>query len=74
MIKNINDNTISKYDALKIIKEKIKKEKELRYRNMLSEKSFERPNWDNYLAHQLGQLAGLEELDKFIPDPVNPNA
>jgi len=71
MINNLKDKSITKRQLLEIIKEKIKKEKEQKLRNILSEKAFEAASWDKYLAHQLGFLAALEELDKFIPDPVN---
>lgn len=73
MIKNINDKNITKKETLEIIKTKIKKSKELHLRNILSEKSFENAEWSKYLAHQLGFLAALEELDNFIPDPENIN-
>lgn len=73
MLKNIKDKTTSKREAIQNIKDKLKKEKELHLRNILSEKSFEAASWDKYLAHQLGYLAALEELDKFIPDPESLN-
>ena len=73
MIKNIKDSNTSKREAIENIKEKIRKEKELHLRNILSEKAFEAASWDKYLAHQLGFLAALEELDKFIPDPETLN-
>lgn len=69
MLKNLIDPILSKRQVFEIIKEKLKKEKELHLRNILSEKAFEAASWDKYLAHQLGFLAAIEELDKFIPDP-----
>lgn len=69
MIKNINDINITKRETLELIKTKIKKSKELHLRNIMSEKAFEAADWSKYLAHQLGFLAALEELDNFIPDP-----
>jgi hypothetical protein len=73
MIKNINNKDITKKETLEIIKTKIKKSKELHLRSILSEKSFENAEWSKYLAHQLGFLAALEELDNFIPDPETIN-
>lgn len=73
MIKNIKEKNISKRETLELIKTKIRKTKELHLRNILSEDSFEKPEWSKYLAHQLGFLAALEELDNFVPDPENIN-
>jgi len=73
MIKNLSDTTLTKRDMLEILKEKLKQEKELHLRSILSEDSFDKPEWSKYLAYQLGFLAAIEKLDKFIPDPVNIN-
>lgn len=73
MIKNFKDKDISKREIVELIKTKIKKSKELHLRNIMSEKAFENAEWSKYLAHQLGFLAALEELDNFIPDPENLN-
>ena len=73
MINILKEKSISKRQLLELIKAKIKKEKEQKLRNILSEKSFEASSWDKYLAHQLGFLAALEELDKFVPDPEKLN-
>ena len=69
MIKNLNDKTISKRKAIELIKEWLEKEKDLSYRKIISEESFEAADWSKYLAYQLGFLKALEKLDKFIPDP-----
>lgn len=68
MIKNLTDSSLSKRKLLELIKERIKQEKELHLRTALSEDSFEKPDWSKYLAYQLGYIAALEKLDKFIPD------
>jgi hypothetical protein len=73
MIKNINDKSISKRQAIENIKEWLKKEKELALRKVLSEESFEAADWSKYLAYQLGFIKALEKLDNFIPDPENIN-
>ena len=73
MLKNILDRDISKRQTLEIIKEKLKEERELHLRKTLSEDSFDKPEWSKYLAYQLGYIAALEKLDKFIPDPVAMN-
>jgi hypothetical protein len=73
MIKNINDKSISKRQAIENIKEWLKKEKELALRKVLSEESFEATDWSKYLAYQLGFIKALEKLDNFIPDPENIN-
>lgn len=69
MINNLKDKEITKREVLETIKLKLKKEKEEHLRKALSEKSFEMPDWSKYLAYQLGCIAILEELDKFVPDP-----
>lgn len=69
MIKDLDKKEITKRELLEKIKDKIKREKELRLRKTLSEKSFEMPDWSKYLAYQLGFIAALEELDNFLPDP-----
>ena len=69
MLKNLNDNTISKRKAIELIKEWLKKEKDAALRKALSEESFEAADWSKYLAYQLGSLKVLEKLDNFIPDP-----
>ena len=69
MIKNLSDTTLTKRDMLEILKEKLKQEKELHLRSVLSEDSFDKPEWSKYLAYQLGFLAAIEKLDKFVPDP-----
>lgn len=68
MINNLKDNSITKKEVLSLIKEKLRKEKEEHLRKVLSEKSFEAVEWSKYLAYQLGFLAAIEELDKFVPD------
>jgi hypothetical protein len=73
MIKNIQEQTVSKRKTIELIKEKLRKEKDLTLRNITSEKSFELAEWSKYLAHQLGYFAALEELDKYIPDPETLN-
>lgn len=73
MIKNISGKIITKKQVIEIIKEKINKEKELHLRTILSEDSFDKPEWSKFLAYQLGYLAALEKLDKFIPDPETIN-
>ena len=69
MIKDLDKKEITKRELLEKIKDKIKREKELRLRKTLSQKSFEMPDWSKYLAYQLGFIAALEELDNFLPDP-----
>lgn len=73
MINNLKQKDITKREILQTLKDKLKKEKEQSLRNILSEKSFEMPEWSKYLAHQLGYLAALEELDNFVPDPESIN-
>ena len=73
MINNLKQKDITKREILQTLKDKLKKEKEQSLRNILSEKSFEMAEWSKYLAHQLGYLAALEELDKFVPDPESIN-
>lgn len=68
MINNLKDKEITKREVLELIKLKLKKEKEEHLRKVLSEKSFENVDWSKYLAYQLGFLAAIEELDKFVPD------
>lgn len=69
MIKNLTDSSLSKRKLLELIKEKIKQERELHLRIALSEDSFDKAEWSKYLAYQLGFIAALEKLDKFVPDP-----
>lgn len=71
MINNLKESSITKKELLEGIKKKIKKEKEQVLRNILSKDSFELASWDKYLAHQLGFMSALEELDRFVPDPEN---
>lgn len=71
MINTLKDKDITKKEIFEFLKVKLKKEKEQAIRNITSEKSFEAASWDKYLAHQLGFLKCIEELDKLIPDPVN---
>lgn len=73
MINNLKQKDITKREILQTLKDKLKKEKEQSLRNILSEKSFEMAEWSKYLAHQLGYMAALEELDKFVPDPETLN-
>lgn len=73
MYNNLKEKSITKKDLLTTIKKKLQKEKEQHLRNILSEKSFEASDWSKYLAHQLGYLAAIEELDKFVPDPETIN-
>ena len=73
MYNNLKEKSITKKDLLALIKKKLQKEKEQHLRNILSEKSFEQVDWSKYLAHQLGYLAAIEELDKFVPDPETIN-
>jgi len=69
MINDLKEKEITKKDLLKRIKDKLRREKEEHLRKVLSEKSFEVADWSKYLAYQLGFLAAIEELDRFIPDP-----
>lgn len=69
MFNNLKQKDITKRELLQTLKDKLRKEKEQALRNILSEKSFEMAEWSKYLAHQLGYMAALEELDKFVPDP-----
>ena len=71
MIKNFKD--LTKKELVEFVKKKLQKEKEQHLRSILSEKSFENADWSKYLAHQLGYLAAIEELDKFVPDPETIN-
>ena len=73
MINNLRQKDITKRELLQTLKDKLRKEKEQSIRNIMSEKSFEMVEWSKYLAHQLGYLAALEELDKFVPDPETLN-
>lgn len=73
MINKLKDNTLTKRQVYEWLKSWLKKEKEQKLRNMLSEDSLDRASWDKYLAHQLGFYAALEELDKLIPDPEKIN-
>lgn len=69
MINKLKDKNITKKEVYEFIKLKLKKDKELLLRNITSEKAFEAADWSKYLAHQLGSLKYLEELDNLIPDP-----
>jgi len=69
MINDLKEKEITKKDLLIRIKDKLRREKEEHLRKVLSEKSFEVADWSKYLAYQLGFLAAIEELDRFIPDP-----
>ena len=69
MINDLKEKEITKKDLLIRIKDKLRREKEEHLRKVLSEKSFEVADWSKYLAYQLGFLAAIEELDKFVPDP-----
>lgn len=69
MINILKEKDISKKDIFEFLKVKLKKDKEQLIRNITSEKSFEAADWSKYLAHQLGSLKYLEELDNLIPDP-----
>jgi len=69
MINDLKEKELTKKDILIRIKDKLRREKEEHLRKVLSEKSFEVADWSKYLAYQLGFLAAIEELDKFIPDP-----
>lgn len=73
MLKNFKSKDITKKEVIELIKTKIKKSKELHLRNITSEEAFEKAEWSKYLAHQLGFVAALEELDNFIPDPETIN-
>ena len=69
MINDLKEAGVTKKDLLIRIKDKLRREKEEHLRKVLSEKSFEVADWSKYLAYQLGFLAAIEELDKFVPDP-----
>ena len=69
MINDLKEKEVTKKQVVEKLKLKIKKEKEEHLRKALSEKSFEMADWSKYLAYQLGFIAALEELDKFLPDP-----
>ena len=69
MINKLKEKNITKKEIYEFLKLKLKKDKELLIRNITSEKSFEAAEWSKYLAHQLGSLKYLEELDSLIPDP-----
>lgn len=69
MINSLKDKDITKREIFEFLKLKLRKEKDQAIRNITSEKSFENASWDKYLAHQLGFLKCLEELDNLIPDP-----
>lgn len=69
MINILKEKDISKKDIFEFLKLKLRKDKEQLIRNITSEKSFETADWSKYLAHQLGSLKYLEELDNIIPDP-----
>jgi hypothetical protein len=73
MINSLKDKDITKREIFEFLKLKLKKEKEQAIRNITSEKSFESASWDKYLAHQLGFLKCIEELDNLIPDPEKLN-
>jgi len=69
MINDLKEKELTKKDLLIRLKDKLRREKEEHLRKVLSEKSFEVADWSKYLAYQLGFLAAIEELDKFVPDP-----
>ena len=69
MINDLKEKELTKKDLLIRIKDKLRREKEEHLRKVLSEKSFEVADWSKYLAYQLGFLAAIEELDRFVPDP-----
>jgi len=69
MINDLKEAGVTKKDLLIRLKDKLRREKEEHLRKVLSEKSFEVADWSKYLAYQLGFLAAIEELDRFVPDP-----
>ena len=69
MINDLKEKELTKKDLLIRLKDKLRREKVEHLRKVLSEKSFEVADWSKYLAYQLGFLAAIEELDRFIPDP-----
>ena len=69
MINDLKEAGVTKKDLLIRLKDKLRREKEEHLRKVLSEKSFEVADWSKYLAYQLGFLAAIEELDKFVPSP-----
>lgn len=69
MINKLKEDNITRRDIFEFLKLKLRKDKEQLLRNITSEKSFENADWSKYLAHQLGCLKYLEELDNLIPDP-----
>lgn len=75
MINPLKNKDITKREIFEFLKVKLKKEREQALRNITSEKSFEATDWSKYLAHQLGFLKCVEELDSLIPDPepINDN-
>lgn len=73
MINKLKEKNITKKEVYEFLKLKLKKDKELFIRNITSEKAFEAAEWSKYLAHQLGSLKYLEELDNLIPDPETIN-
>ena len=69
MINDLKEKELTKKQVVEKIKDKIKREKDLHLRKILSKDSFEVADWSKYLAYQLGYMAALEELDSFVPDP-----
>lgn len=69
MINKLKEEDITKRGIFEFLKLKLRKDKEQFLRNITSEESFDKAEWSKYLAHQLGCLKYLEELDKLIPDP-----
>lgn len=67
-LKQIEAKTISKDEALKIIKIYLHEQKELALRKMLSDDEFTKDAWSSYIAHQLGYIKAIDKLITFIPD------
>lgn len=68
MKKSLKGNTCSKEEAYTILKEFIGSKLELSQRTIISESSFDNPNWAYLQAYQAGVQKALNDVLKFLPD------
>ena len=64
----LKNNNCSKEEAYKILREFIKSKLNLSSRKIISESSFENPNWAYIQAYQAGVQKALLDVLEYIPD------
>lgn len=67
MSKNIKDCT-TKEEVFIYLRNWIRENKDLLYRKMETEDTFEKPSWSEYQAFLLGNLRFLSKIENIIPD------